>query len=385
MARPGKGSATFSGLDGLEAAARRRLSGAVWGYVAGGAGEERTLAENEAAFSRWVLRPRVGAGVREVDLSTTLLGTTVRAPFFVAPTAYHGEIHPGGERATAASTGALGLLGVYSTLSSDSLETIALASGRHPRWFQLYFQRRWKDSLALVRRAEAAGYGAVVVTLDAPVLGSRDRQARSGFAIRSSPPVGNGPGAASPPRGPEWHGGPYAPRGGDVSWQAVRRIVAATQLPVVAKGILTAEDARRAVESGVRAVYVSNHGGRQLDRAPASLDALPEVVRAVGSSAEGYLDGGVRRGSDALVALGLGARAVGLGRPVLWALAAGGQDGVGRFLRLFGSELANALLLLGRGSPHEVDGTNIAPVGSARGRPPHGPGRPSPPRSVRAR
>lgn len=348
-------------LGDLEQVAARSLEPSVWGYVQGGAGAERTSRANEVAFRRWVLLPEPLSGVREVDLSTSVLGTPVSAPFFVAPTAYHRELHPGGEGATAAAASRLGVLGVYSTLSSQALEAIAAAAGGGPRWFQLYLQPRLEASLELVRRAGRAGYSAIVVTVDTPVLGSRDRQERSGFAVRDAVPIGNGPDVRSPARGPTWDGSEYRlEEQADVSWDAVDAVRQATDLPLVLKGILTPGAARRAIEHGARALIVSNHGGRQLDLAPAALDALPRVVAEVGRDVEVYLDGGVRRGSDVLVALALGARAVGVGRPVLWALAAGGQAGVERYFRLLGTEVANSLVLLGRRSPRDVDGSSIA-------------------------
>jgi 4-hydroxymandelate oxidase len=365
---------SFRTLGDLERAARRGVSPAVWGYIQGGAGAERTLAANEAAFARWTIVPKALAGVRRVDLSTSILGARVPAPFFVAPTAYHRQVHPGGERATAAGASSLGTLGVYSTLSSDSLEAIARASPSSPRWFQLYLQPALARSRELVRRAERAGYTAVVVTVDAPVLGSRDRQARSGFALRRAVPIGAGSGFVSPPRGPTWDGGPYALEdSAEITWSAVEQVRRSTSLPLVVKGVLTPVDAARAVEVGASAVVVSNHGGRQLDLAPASLDALPEVVRAVQRKAEVYLDGGVRRGSDIVVALALGARAVGVGRPVLWALAAGGARGVRTYLRLLGTELANSLLLAGCASVRAIRRSTVLPAPPAAG--PAGPRR----------
>jgi 4-hydroxymandelate oxidase len=353
----------FRTLRDLEAAARRSVRPDVWGYIAGGAGDERTIRANADAFAQWRLRPDPRAEIGSVDLRTKLLGLEVSAPFFVAPMAYQRTIHPGGERATAAAAASLGLLGIYSTLSSASLEAIARSAGAGPRWFQLYLQPDRARSLELVRRAERAGYAAIVVTIDAPVLGFRDRQALSGFALRRWPAVGNGPGVSSPPRGPVWEGGPYRLERRQASaWADIAAVGRATSLPLVIKGVLTAEAARHAVRAGAKAVLVSNHGGRQLDLASPALEALPAIVDAVGRRTEVYLDGGVRRGSDALVALALGARAVGLGRPVLWALACGGRPGVVRYLRLFGTELANSMLLAGRPSLASIDRSLLAPA-----------------------
>jgi 4-hydroxymandelate oxidase len=362
MATRGRRSAGFRTLGDLEESARNRVPPDVWGYIEGGAGGERTRRGNESAFARWCLRPRVLAGVRSVDLSTSVLGQSVAAPFFVAPMAYQREISPEGELATAAAAASLGVLGVYSTLSSDSIEAIASVAPVGPRWFQLYLQPELSRSLKLVQRAERAGCSAIVLTVDTPVLGSRDRQARSGFALGRPLPVGNGRAVRSPPRGPTWDGQRYAldPAAGE-TWKTLDAVRGATKLPLVVKGVLTPEAAVQAAAHGARAVIVSNHGGRQLDLAAASLDALPAIVRAVGRRVEVYLDGGVRRGSDVTVALALGARAVGVGRPVLWALAAGGRLGVERYLRLLGTELANTLLLLGRASVGEIDRTVVGP------------------------
>lgn len=369
MPRRGPGQGSFSTLGDLEVAAQQALDAAVWGYVQGGAGAERTTRKNVEAFERWSLRPDILGGVTSVDLRTSLLGQEVSAPFYIAPTAYQREVHPGGERATARAASALGILGVYSTLSSDSLEAIAAASGTGPRWFQLYLQPELAASLRLVRRAERAGYSAIVLTADTPVLGSRDRQGRSGFAVGQTVPIGNGPDVLTPPRGPVWDGKPYSlGRAADVTWATLRAIRRATRLPVVVKGVLRPESAVIAVEEGAQGVMVSNHGGRQLDLAPAALDALPGVVAAVRGKAEVYMDGGVRRGPDIVVALALGARAVGLGRPILWALAAEGRVGVQRYLRLLGTELGNSLLLLGRRSVTEIDHDDAEPTPSLAGR-----------------
>jgi len=210
----------------------------------------------------------------------------------------------------------------------------------------------------LVERAEKAGFTALVLTVDAPVLGPRDRQTRDGVAIRSPVPIGNGSHVVPPARVPQLEGGTYRfPADATVTWDILRQLRELSRLPLVVKGILTAEDARRAAEAGARAVVVSNHGGRQLDGAVTGLDALPEVVAAVGSQVEVYVDGGVRRGSDVLTALALGAKGVGIGRPVLWALAAGGEAGVARLISLLQMELAVSMMLAGRRSLAEVDRT----------------------------
>lgn len=356
-----KGAArTLRTLSELEPRALARLSEEVRDYVQTGAGAEWTRAANERAFGRWSLVPRVLGDVRSVDLSAAVLDHKLPLPFFAAPTAYHGSVDPQGERATARALAKAGVLGVYSTLSSRSLEEIADVSGTSPRWLQLYLQPEPKVSEELVRRAEASGYSAIVVTLDAPVLGPRDTQARTGFAIVGRRPLGNGPHVRTPGRGMARRASRYSMDGvAEYSWATFDRVVESTELPVVAKGILSPDDARTAVEHGASAVWVSNHGGRQLDRAVPSIVALPDVVEAVGPRAEVYVDGGVRRGADVLIAKALGARACGLGRPVLWALAADGERGVGRLVELLGEELAISLALLGRHSFEEVDRTAL--------------------------
>jgi len=352
----GARKSAFSSLGDLELVASRKVSGKVWSYIEGSAATGWTARANRSAFDRWVVRPRILAGVREVELATRLLDDRVQAPFYIAPMAYHGQIHPDSETGTARAASTAGVLAVFSTLSSRSLEEIARVRPPGPRWFQLYLQPRWSATERLVRRVEKAGFTALVLTADVPVLGVRDGQLGSGFAIDASIPIGNGPDVVTPSRGPEKVRGTYAIRDREPeSWEVVDRLRAATRLPIVIKGVLTAEDARAAVRHGARAVVVSNHGGRQLDRAPAALAALPEVVAAVGSRAEVYLDGGVRRGSDILIALALGARAVGVGRPVLWALAVDGEAGVGRYLSLLASDLATAMVLAGRDSLSHVD------------------------------
>jgi 4-hydroxymandelate oxidase len=352
----------FVSLSDVEEAAGRAVPERIWSYVMGGAGTEWTDRANRAEFDRWVLRPRVLAGVSKVDLSTTVLGETVRAPFYVAPTAYQGLVHPEGEVGMARAAARAGALAMFSTLSSASPEAIARARPRGPRWFQLYLQPEWEATERLVRRAEKAGFGAIVLTADTPVLGVRDRQLRSGFAIDSSLPLGGGPGVVPPSRGPEFEGDSYSVgrRYGE-SWEAVDRLRSVTDLPVVVKGVLGGADARLALAHGAAGVVVSNHGGRQLDRSPPALAVLPEVVRAVRGRAEVYLDGGVRRGTDVLVALALGARAVGIGRPLLWALAAGGGAGVERYLSLLATDTASGMILTGQSAIRHLDPKIVAP------------------------
>ncbi len=351
----------FASLSEIEGRAARKVPADVWSYIEGAAGEGVTHRANHDAFDRWVLRPRIFAGVRTVDLRTRLLEDDARAPVFLAPTAYHGLIHPDAEVGTARAAAKAGLVAMFSTLSSRSVEEVGATRPAGPRWFQLYLQPTWAGTERLVRRAEKAGFTALVLTADVPVLGVRDGQLKTGFAIDGSIPVGSGPGVLPPSRGPEREGASYVVRDArDERWEVVGRLRDTTRLPLVVKGVLTAPDARACVRHGARAVVVSNHGGRQLDRVSSSLAALPEVVAAVGRRAEVYLDGGVRRGSDVLIALALGARAVGVGRPVLWALAAGGERGVERYLSLLETEFASAMVLAGKRSLSEIDRSTVA-------------------------
>ena len=350
----------FPTLTDLEESAKRVLPSRVWAYVQGGSGDERTLRRNRAAFEKVRLRPRVLANVSEVRLDSTVLGQPVSAPIYIAPMAYGREIHPDAELGIARAAGSQSLLAMYSTLSSDSLEKIAENSPA-PHWFQLYLQPGSDKNRELVTRAQRAGFSAIVLTVDCPVLGVRDSQARAGFAIDESVPIGNGSGIVPPSRAPSLDQGVFRLRAdAAATWDTVDELRRETSLPLVIKGILTEEDTHQAIRHGAKAVVVSNHGGRQLDGAPAALEALPEVVRAARGQLEVYLDGGVRRGSDILAALALGAKAVGVGRPILWSLALQGGPGVGRYLAALKSELATEMALVGRRNLTEVDSSLVS-------------------------
>lgn len=338
---------------GYEEAARPLLDAAVWDYIAGGSGEESTLADERAAYRRYRLRPRVLVDVERIDPATTLLGAHVSFPVGIAPMAYHGLVDPLGEVATVRAAGAVGALTVVSMFASTTLEDVA-AAATGPLWFQLYVLRRREVTEALVARAEAAGYGALVVTVDTPRMGRRERDLRNGFHLPPHVrPVNLDDGlttALHAARDGESAVGRHAARHHDaaLTWRDVEWLRSLTALPIVLKGVLTAEDARRAVDAGVGGIVVSTHGGRQLDGAVAALDALPEVVDAAGGDLEVLVDGGVRRGTDVLIALALGARAVLVGRPVLWGLAVGGEAGAGRVLSTLRDELEDAMALSGR-------------------------------------
>ncbi|WP_239341947.1 alpha-hydroxy acid oxidase [Frankia sp. CiP3] len=349
----GSDRSAFLSLLAYEEAARVRLDPPVWDYIAGGSGEEVTLRDERAAYGRYRLRPRALVDVSGCELGTTLLDSPVAFPVGVAPMAYHCLVDPQGEVATVRAAGAVGALTVASTFASTTLEeTAAAATG--PLWLQLYVLRRHEVTESLVRRAEAAGYRALVITVDTPRMARRERDLGNGFRLPPHiRPVNLDDGHA---------GGLHDGRSGEsvLAWHAARHHDAAftwkdlawlrslTRLPLVLKGVLTAEDAHRAADLGVEGLIVSTHGGRQLDGAVAALDALPEVVRAVSGRCEVLVDGGIRRGTDVLKALALGARAVLVGRPVLWGLAVDGAAGAERVLSTLYTELEEAMALSGR-------------------------------------
>ncbi|MCH0559330.1 alpha-hydroxy acid oxidase [Streptomyces sp. MUM 16J] len=338
-------------LDELREHARQRLPGPVWDFIEGGSGDEHTLRAGEAAYRELCLRPRVLVDVAAPDCALELLGTPLASPFGVAPMAYHRLVHPQGETATAEGAARAGALLVVGMFASRPLEDIASAGG--PRWLQVYWLRR-RDALAgLVDRAEAAGFGALMLTVDAPQVARRRRDVRNAFALPADVTAVNlNPGlterthrATAGSSGIEAHAREqFDPT---LTWDDLSWLRERTRLPLVLKGVLTAEDARIAVECGVDALVVSNHGGRQLDRAVPALQALPEVVASVPESCPVLIDGGVRSGVDAAIALALGARAVLVGRPVLWGLAHAGAEGVGQVLGLLRSELLETMALSG--------------------------------------
>ncbi len=325
--------------------ARQRLHPAAWDYYEGGAWDGHTLLANTTAWDRFQLRPRVLVDVAQVALETTILGRPAAMPIGIAPAALHGLAHPDGELATARAAAAAGAINVVSTVSSRSIETIAAAAPDARRWFQLYVQRDWAVTRGLVERAADAGYEAIVLTVDAPVLGYRDAILRRTFD----------PGEdayANLPKRDAWRRGGELDeildmRGVHLTWDTLDEIRSWAPLPLILKGILTAEDARLAVDHGVDAVWVSNHGGRQLDRSPAGIEVLEEVVDAVEGRAEVYLDGGIRRGPDVLIALALGATAVFTARPFLYALACAGEAGVAKALAILRDETERALAIAG--------------------------------------
>ena len=344
--------------DYARAAAERIEPGSL-AYIEGGAGDERTLRANVEAFTRRTLRPRVLVDVGAVTTEATVLGERVSAPVLVAPTAFHRLAYPEGEPATARGAGAAGTIMCVSTLATASPEEVAAAAPDAALWFQLYWYRDRGVTRDLLDRVAAAGYRALVLTVDLPgAVGRRERDLRTAFEIPPDLPVPNIV-AALGDRGRDPHATIGAMVDPTLTWRDLEWLRQACPLPLVLKGLLTAEDALLAVEHGADAVVVSNHGGRQLDGVAASLDALPEVVEAVGGRCEVLLDGGVRRGTDVAVALALGARAVLVGRPALWGLAAAGADGVRGVLELLREELELTLRLLGCASPADVTRAHV--------------------------
>jgi 4-hydroxymandelate oxidase len=345
-----------SNLRDFEAEARRRLEPARYDFFAGGADDEVTLRRNEAAFTSIALVPRVLCGAKARAIDTVLLGCRCSMPVLIAPTAFHRLAHPDGERATARAAASAGIIMIVSMASTVAVGEIAAAARNGSSvdvclWFQLYIQPDLGFTEAIVRCAEAAGCKALVLSVDSPVLGHHERDLRNGFL--DLPPdmcCEN----LRDPRARDSVGVRKIVMSADLSWESVDWLRKITTLPIVVKGILHPADASIAVNHGVDAIIVSNHGGRQLDSAPATIEQLPEIVDAVRGDAPVLLDGGIRRGTDIVKALALGARAVAIGRPVIWGLAAAGQEGVARVLETLRAELDQTLALCGCGSLHDV-------------------------------
>jgi isopentenyl diphosphate isomerase/L-lactate dehydrogenase-like FMN-dependent dehydrogenase len=345
-------------LADFESAAADLLEDGLLGYYAGGAGDERTLRENAAAYGRRRLRPRVLVDVSGVTSATTVLGAKVSMPVLVAPTALHRMAHPDGEPGMARAAAAAGTVYCLSTLATSRPSEVAAAAPDAPRWFQVYCFRDRAVTDALVDEAVEAGFSALVLTVDAPRAGRRERDFRTGFAVPADvdmPAVRAATGAPTCPTPAEF----FSLLDTTLDWDAVGAL-AQRGLPLVVKGIQTGEDAALACEHGASAIVVSNHGGRQLDGVAASIDVLPEAVEAVAGRLEVYVDGGVRRGTDVLVALALGARAVMVGRPLLWGLAAGGEAGALRVLELLRAEVELGLTLLGTPTPADVTRAHVS-------------------------
>ena len=369
--RPGPGidapvTAAPVSIADYEALARARLDRAAFDYFAGGSGDERTLSMNVAAFDRYVLRPRVLVDARTIDTSTTVLGEALPAPILLAPAALQCLAHPEGERATARAAAAIGTVFVLSTVASTSIEDVAAAVAG-PRWFQLYVYKDPAITREMIRRAEQAGYRALVLTVDTPRLGRRERDARNRFAL----PEGIAPANFAAmhhlvaARALQEGHSPFAAQveqlfDPSLDWDKLAWLRSITKLPLLLKGVVTPEDARLAVQAGVSGIIVSNHGGRQLDGAEATIVALPRVAEAVAGAIPVLMDGGIRRGVHVLTALALGAQAVMIGRPYLWGLAVGGEQGVRDIYELLRAELELAMALSGRINVGAIDRSLVA-------------------------
>ena len=340
----------LSALAELAAAARDRLEPAVWEYYESGSGEELTAGEAEAAWRRYRIRPRVLRDVSAVDLATELLGVRLDTPVVVAPMAFHGLAHPDAECATMAGTGRAGALGIVSTRASRTLEDVG-RSATGPWWFQAYVMRDRGLSEALVQRAAAAGARAVVLTVDTPYVGRKSRVGDVRIAVPDDHFLVN----LAQHMLPGSIGREAAEQDPSMTPEVIARLADVGGLPVVVKGVLRGDEAVRCLDAGAAAVIVSNHGGRQLDRAVPSAFALPEVLEAVGGRAPVLVDGGIRSGLDALVALALGASAVLVGRPVLWGLATGGAQGVEATLRTMTADLEHVLAVAGAARLGDLD------------------------------
>lgn len=352
------GSTSPISVDEYKRAARSKLSQSAYDYYAGGAWNERTLEWNERAYDRYQLHYRVLRDVSDRRLATALLGHEIDLPVLVAPTAFHGLAHEDAECATARACGNSGTVMIASTLSNKSIEEIVEATSGDV-WFQLYVYKDRGVSKALVERARDAGCKALVLTVDVPGLGVRERDVRNRFQLPKSLSLGNLEGGLEGlPDSLE--GSALASYVGcmfddSLTWKDLDWLRSLSNLPLVVKGVVHPEDALLAAEQGAAAVVVSNHGGRQLDTAPATLEVLPEIAEAVDGAIELIVDGGVRRGTDVLKALALGAKAVAIGRPALWGLAVDGQRGVENVLDLLRTELDAAMAMCGVARVDEID------------------------------
>ncbi|MFI7040824.1 alpha-hydroxy acid oxidase [Microbispora rosea] len=342
-------TAVLPAIRDFEAVARARLDPAHYDYFACGAGDEVTVKANEAAFARLALLPRVLRGAGSPRIGVTLLGSRAAMPVLVAPTAFHRLADPEGEKATARAAAAAETVMIVSMAATVAVEDVAAAAPGATLWFQLYVQPDMAFTEAIVRRAEAAGCAALVVTVDSPARGRRDQDVRNGFddlpeGMRCENLRDDDRGTVRP-----------IVMSPVISWEHVDLLRRMTRLPIVLKGVTHPADARLALDHGVSALYVSNHGGRQLDGVPATVDLLPEIVAAVGGAVPVLMDGGIRRGTDVVKAMALGASAVAVGRPVIWGLAAGGECGVARVLGLLRDEVEHALTLCGLASTRDLE------------------------------
>ncbi|XP_078503207.1 2-Hydroxyacid oxidase 1 [Lissotriton helveticus] len=353
-------------VDDFELYAKAALPKSVYDYYRSGADDQQTLADNVAAFARWKLRPRMLRDVSLLDLSTSVLGHNISMPICVGATAMQRMAHPDGETATVRACRSIGTGMMLSSWATSSIEEVSEAAPDALRWMQLYIYKDRELTKSLVRRAERAGYKGIFLTVDTPYLGRRFDDVRNRFqlpphlrmknfqtsdlAFASEKGYGEDSGLAV-----------YVAKAIDpsIKWEDIGWLRGLTSLPIVAKGILRADDAREAVKHGVDGILVSNHGARQLDGVPATIDVLPEIVEAVQGKVEVYLDGGVRKGTDVLKALALGAKTVFIGRPILWGLAYQGEDGVHDVLQMLMEELRLSMALAGFRSVEEIDRTLV--------------------------
>jgi isopentenyl diphosphate isomerase/L-lactate dehydrogenase-like FMN-dependent dehydrogenase len=358
-------SEEFVNVADFERAAAEKLEAGVAGYFFGGAGDELTLGENVAAWRRWRLRPRFLAGHREWRTGAELLGGEVAMPILVAPVAYQGLVDSEGEPAMARAAAAAGTVMCLSTLATHRPRPVAEAAPGGRRWFQLYCFEDEGVTKAMIDEAVDCGYEAIVLTVDAPRGGNRERDRRTGFEVPEEIGVPSVEAALGSDRAVTIEE-TFDLMEAALGWDDLADLAAECPVPILVKGVLTAEDAALAVEHGAGGVVVSNHGGRQLDRCLATADALPEAVDAVEGRVPVLVDGGVRRGVDVAIALALGADAILVGRPALWGLAAGGEEGARRVLELLRAELELALALCGCATPGELDRAHVqrAPAGS---------------------
>ncbi|NXX45555.1 HAOX2 oxidase, partial [Tricholaema leucomelas] len=326
-------------LSDFEAHAKKYLPKMAWDFFAAGADDCSTRDENILAYKRIRFRPRVLRDVSMVDIRTKLLGTEISFPIGIAPTGFHQLAWPDGEKSTARAARAMNTCYIASTYSTCTLEEISEAAPGGLRWFQLYIYRNRAVSQQLVRRAEALGFQGLVLTADLPYTGKRRDDVRNGFRLPPHMKLKNLEGAFEVCK--------MSLLDPSVTWSDIHWLRSLTNLPIIVKGILTKEDAELAVRHGVEGIIVSNHGGRQLDGGPATIDALVEVVEAVQGRVEVYLDGGIRTGSNVLKALALGAKCVFVGRPALWGLAYKGEEGVQEVLRILQDEFRLSMALAG--------------------------------------
>lgn len=346
----------FATVGEIYDAARETLKEDIWDFLEGGAGDEVTLADNRAAFNRWKFLPRVLSGISTIDTSTTFLGNRLSIPVITAPFGADQLFHQEGHLAVARANAQSGVISIVPEASSFSLEDVAKEAPSAAKIFQLHPLGSKSNFLQIVERAKNVGYGALCLTVDCPTGGWRERNMRNRYSLPMCVIEGNyGNGA-------EVFGALFSDDSPIWSWAEVTEVMSESAIPFMIKGILTADDAKRALDAGASAILVSNHGGRQLDGTPAALDQLPEIDSAVGDHMEIAIDSGIRRGSDVIKAIALGADVVVIGRGAAMAIAAGGEEGLIRLFELFKDEIINVMRLLGRASIEAIDQTLLAPA-----------------------